>query len=62
MKIEKVIFDLGKVLVKFNPRNPFKNILKSEEEINFFLKISAHGNGISIKILFMIQDQLLKKK
>jgi len=38
MKIEKVIFDLGKVLVKFDPKNPFKNILKSEEEINFFLK------------------------
>ena len=38
MKIEKVIFDLGKVLVKFNPRNPFKNILKSEDDINFFLK------------------------
>tara|TARA_B100001093_G_scaffold248842_1_gene238250 strand:+ start:136 stop:741 length:606 start_codon:yes stop_codon:yes gene_type:complete len=38
MKIEKVIFDLGKVLVKFNPKNPFKNIFKSEDEINFFLK------------------------
>ena len=38
MKIEKVIFDLGKVLVKFNPRNPFKNILKSEDDINFFFK------------------------
>ena len=38
MKIEKVIFDLGKVLVKFNPKNPFKNILKSEDEINFFFK------------------------
>ena len=38
MKIEKVIFDLGKVLVKFNPRNPFKNILKSDDDINFFFK------------------------
>ena len=38
MKIEKVIFDLGKVLVKFNPRNPFKNIFKSENDINFFFK------------------------
>ena len=38
MKIEKVIFDLGKVLVKFNPRNPFKNIFKSEDDINFFFK------------------------
>ncbi len=38
MIIEKVIFDLGKVLVKFNPKNPFKNILKSEDEINFFFK------------------------
>ena len=38
MKIERVIFDLGKVLVKFDPKNPFKNILKSEEEINFFFK------------------------
>ena len=38
MIIEKVIFDLGKVLVKFNPKNPFKNIFKSEDEINFFLK------------------------
>jgi len=38
MKIEKVIFDLGKVLVKFNPRNPFKSIFKSEADINFFFK------------------------
>ena len=62
MKIEKVIFDLGKVLVKFNPKNPFKNIFKSEDDIIFFLKISALGNGISIKMLFMIHDLLLKKK
>ncbi len=38
MKIEKVIFDLGKVLVKFNPKNPFKNIFETEDDINFFLK------------------------
>ncbi|MFL2525374.1 MAG: HAD family hydrolase [Pelagibacteraceae bacterium] len=38
MKIEKVIFDLGKVLVKFNPKNPFKNIFESEDEMNFFFK------------------------
>lgn len=38
MKIEKVIFDLGKVLVKFDPKNAFKSILKSEDQINFFLK------------------------
>jgi len=38
MKIEKIIFDLGKVLVKFDPKKPFKSIFKSEDEINFFFK------------------------
>ncbi len=38
MKIEKVIFDLGKVLVKFDPKNLFKKIFKTEDEINFFFK------------------------
>ncbi len=38
MRIEKVIFDLGKVLVKFNPKNPFRNIFKTDHEMNFFFK------------------------
>lgn len=38
MKIEKVIFDLGKVLVKFNPKNLFNKLFKTEEEISFFYK------------------------
>ena len=33
MKIEKVIFDLGKVLVKFDPKNLFNKIFKEEKEI-----------------------------
>ena len=38
MKIEKVIFDLGKVLVKFDPKNLFNKIFKEEKEIDFFFK------------------------
>jgi len=37
MAIDKIIFDLGKVLVKFNVRNLFRKILKTEEEIDYFL-------------------------
>ena len=39
MAIQKVIFDVGQVLVKFNPRNLFIEILKDEEKVDFFLKI-----------------------
>ena len=38
MAIQKVIFDVGQVLVKFNPRNLFIKILKDEENVDFFLK------------------------
>ncbi|MBL61288.1 MAG: haloacid dehalogenase [Candidatus Pelagibacter sp.] len=38
MKIEKVIFDLGKVIVKFDPKNLFRKIFKTEEEIIYFFK------------------------
>jgi len=38
MAIKKIIFDVGQVLVKFNPKNLFLKILQDEEEVNFFLK------------------------
>lgn len=38
MKIKKVIFDLGKVLVKFDPNNLFKKLFKTNDEINYFYK------------------------
>ena len=38
MTIQKVIFDVGQVLVKFNPQNLFIKILKDEEKVDFFLK------------------------
>ena len=38
MQITKVIFDLGKVLVRFNPNNLYKKIFESEEEIKYFFK------------------------
>lgn len=37
-KIDTVIFDLGGVLIDWNPRYLFRKILKNEEEINFFLE------------------------
>jgi len=37
MAIKKVIFDLGNVLVKFNPKNLFRKIFTTEEEVDFFL-------------------------
>lgn len=37
MKIQTVIFDLGGVLVDWNPRYLYKKIFDSEEEIDFFL-------------------------
>ena len=38
MAIRKVIFDVGKVLIKFSPRNLFAKILKEEEKVDYFLK------------------------
>ena len=38
MQIEKVIFDLGKVLVKFDPNNLFKKLFETDDEINYFYK------------------------
>lgn len=38
MQITKVIFDLGKVLVRFNPNNLYKKIFENEEEIKYFFK------------------------
>ena len=37
-KIEKVIFDLGKVIVKFDPRNLYNKIFDTPEDTNFFFK------------------------
>ena len=36
-KIETIIFDLGGVLVDWNPRNLYRKIFKTEEEMNWFL-------------------------
>jgi len=37
-KIEKVIFDLGKVIVKFDPRNLYNKVFDTSEDIDFFFK------------------------
>ena len=37
-KIEKVIFDLGKVIVKFDPRNLYNKVFDTPEDIDFFFK------------------------
>ena len=37
MAVEKIIFDLGRVLVKFNVRNLFRKVITTEEEIDYFL-------------------------
>jgi 2-haloacid dehalogenase len=37
-KIETVIFDLGGVLIDWNPRYLYRKILKDEEEITWFLQ------------------------
>jgi 2-haloacid dehalogenase len=36
-KIETVIFDLGGVLIDWNPKHLYRKILKNEEEVNWFL-------------------------
>jgi len=38
MAIQKIIFDIGQVLIKFSPRDLFIKILKDEEKIDYFLK------------------------
>ncbi|MBT1701211.1 HAD family phosphatase [Fulvivirgaceae bacterium PWU4] len=37
-KIETVIFDLGGVLIDWNPRYLYRKILKDEEQVNWFLQ------------------------
>ena len=37
-KIEKVIFDLGKVIVKFDPRNLYNKVFDTPEDTDFFFK------------------------
>jgi 2-haloacid dehalogenase len=37
-KIETVIFDLGGVLIDWNPKHLYRKILKSEEEVDWFLE------------------------
>ena len=38
MAIQKIIFDIGKVLIKFSPRRLFLKILKEQEKVDYFLK------------------------
>ncbi len=47
MAIHKIIFDVGQVLVNFSPKNLFLKILKTEQEVDYFLKIFVPGSGIS---------------
>jgi 2-haloacid dehalogenase len=37
-KIDTVIFDLGGVLIDWNPKHLYRKILKSEEEVDWFLE------------------------
>lgn len=37
MNIDTIVFDLGGVLIDWNPRYVFKNIFKEEEEMEYFL-------------------------
>jgi 2-haloacid dehalogenase len=37
-KIDTIIFDLGGVLIDWNPRHLYRKIFKTEEEIDWFLK------------------------
>jgi 2-haloacid dehalogenase len=37
-KIDTIIFDLGGVLIDWNPRHLYRKIFKTEEEIEWFLK------------------------
>ncbi|NOS93562.1 MAG: HAD family phosphatase [Cyclobacteriaceae bacterium] len=38
MKVDTIIFDLGGVLIDWNPRYLYRKIFKTEEEINWFLE------------------------
>ena len=63
MAIQKVIFDVGQVLVKFNPRNLFIKILKDEEKVDFFLKnICTWEWHIQQDLIYAARKQRIKKK
>ena len=43
MEIKTVIFDLGGVLIDWNPRYVYRTIFKTEEEIDwFFENVATH--------------------
>ncbi|MEM6378736.1 MAG: HAD family phosphatase, partial [Bacteroidota bacterium] len=42
--IENIIFDLGGVLIDWDPKRLYRKIFKSEEEINFFLENICTSN------------------
>ncbi|MEK6476379.1 HAD family phosphatase [Catalinimonas sp. 4WD22] len=42
--INTVIFDLGGVLIDWNPKYLYRSILKDEKEIDFFLKEICHSD------------------
>ena len=61
-KIEKVIFDLGKVIVKFDPRNLYNKIFDTPEEIDFFFKnICPWGWHIQQDLVYDTKPATLKK-
>lgn len=43
-RFETVIFDLGGVLIDWNPRYVFNQVFNSEEEVEFFLETVCHGD------------------
>src|SRR5580765_2277954 len=44
LKINTIIFDLGAVLIDWNPRYMYRKIFKSEEEMEWFLENITTGD------------------
>ena len=60
-KIEKVIFDLGKVIVKFDPRNLYNKIFDTPEDTDFFKNICPWEWHIQQDVVYDTKTATLKK-
>lgn len=43
-KIDTIIFDLGGVLIDWNPRHYYRQVFESEEEMEYFLSEICNSN------------------
>ena len=52
MEINTIIFDLGGVLIDWNPRYVYRTIFKTEEEIDWFFENAGSSEAMPVDSLY----------